>query len=83
MTADEVEQLRRILDPAVRETVRDVLESEFRPFISRIETLEREVNCLKESRRSLFGIWTFVCVAVTFASKAIWDFLAAKFSHRP
>lgn len=86
MSTDELEQIRRILEPAIRETVREVLENEFIPFVERIAALERDVAHLKNSQGRLFGIWTFIWTIVVFIvsliSKAIWDFLSAKLHHR-
>lgn len=83
MTADQLEQIKRILEPAIREAVREVLEDEFRPFVERIAALERDVAHLKESRGKLFGIWTFIVFVVSIIGKAAWDFLSAKLQHRP
>lgn len=83
MNADQVEQIKRILEPAIRETLREVMEDELRPFVDRVAMLEREVAMLKESRGKLFGIWTLIVFIVSIAGKAVWDLLTAKLGHKP
>lgn len=83
MTFDDMEQFKSILEPAIRETVRKVLKDELIPFVERIVHLEKEVEFLKESRRSLFGIWTFIVFVVTFAGKALFDFIAERLNAKP
>lgn len=83
MTGDQLEQIKRILEPAIREAVREVLEDQFVPFVERIAALERDVLHLKESRGKLFGIWTFIVFIVSIVGKAVWDFISAKLQHRP
>lgn len=82
MTADQLEQIKRILEPAIRETTRTVLEEELRPFVDRIEQLEGEVALLKESRGKLFGIWTLIVFIVSIITKAAWDYVASKWQHK-
>lgn len=83
MTADQLEQIKRILEPAIREAVREVLGDEFRPFVERIACLEKEVAFLKESRGKLFGIWTLIVFIASIMGKAVWDFVITKLGHKP
>lgn len=79
MNADQLEQIKRILDPAIRETTRTVLEEEIRPFVERIESLEADNALLKASRGKMFGIWTLIVFVASIISKAVYDYFVKKF----
>lgn len=78
LSTNDIEQIIRVLDPATRETVRDVLQQELRSAFTRIEKLESDVSMLKDSKGKLFGIWAIIVFILTIVGKSIWD----TFIHR-
>lgn len=84
MTGDQLEQIKRILEPAIRETVRTVMEEEFVKFVDRVEALEATVAELKQLRGKMFGVWTLIVFIASLVGKAAWDWVSLKvFPQRP
>lgn len=73
MTGDELEQIKRILDPAVRETVRDVLEDVVRPFSERLSAVEAEMETMRQIRGKVLVVWTGIAMVATLIGKALWE----------
>lgn len=73
MTADQLEQITRMLTPAIRETVRAVMEEELDPFAERVKEIEVDVAGMKKMHGRLFGVWSVFVLIMTLIGKTIYD----------
>lgn len=73
LSTNDIEQIIRVLDPATRETVREVLSEELQASLARIAKLENEVSMLKDSKGKLFAIWSLIVFGITIIGKSLWD----------